>query len=267
MIALFNDLAYLTLPMSDLSVGAKIKKHRIWELLEAGNYSPDEISKLVGTTVENVYKETSLLRKSGRKVVLVRSRKNSIVTSPSGRREVSRTEKVRLEVESNEHISMSSLGNDEIRALYGDFQSGQKPAEIVAKRGLHPEAVEIEYRRHQRMLEQDRGSLVEQIVNNIITAHSDSVDMIKERYRRGGLLGNSEVTLLLSLNNVAQFENGQNALLSRISDLSKALPDGCVRPSCNICKSPIADILITQNSHAEKETRRVMLFCPKHQRY
>ena len=251
--------------MSDLPVVAKTKREQIWKHLEKGNYSAPEISRLVGTPIENVYKETSLFRKGGGKVVLTKSRKSSVVTSPSGRREISRTEKVRLEVEANDHVSVPPLDADGIKAIYRDFRVGQKTPEIMEKRGLHPEAVEIEERRYLRMSNQDRASLVEKIVNQVVgAAKSDSLDRVKDKYNRTGSLDNTDLVILLNLNNLEQARNGESELLSKISDTSSILPDGWVRPTCCVCRMPIADILVRGNSHAAAELNPVKLSCPEH---
>jgi hypothetical protein len=59
------------------------KKERIHELISNGEYSDEDIAKIVGTTIPNVWKEKSTLRKSG---VFVRHRversdKTLLVTS------------------------------------------------------------------------------------------------------------------------------------------------------------------------------------------
>ena len=45
--------------------GHPSKKERIHELFYGGNYSDQQIARIVGTSVANVYKEKSTLRKSG----------------------------------------------------------------------------------------------------------------------------------------------------------------------------------------------------------
>jgi hypothetical protein len=250
--------------MSNLPVGAKTKREQIWKHLEDGNYSAPEISKLVGTPIENVYKETSLFRKSSRKVVLTKSRKNSVVTSPSGRREVSQTEKVRLEVEANDHVSAPPLEGEALKALYSDFRSGRSASEIVANRGFHPEAVEIEERRYLRMLSHDSSNLIARIVNDVVNTRSELIDKIKEKYFANGSLDNSDLNILLKLNNLEQYRNGESSLLSAISDSAGQLPDEFVRPICCMCSAPIRDIIFRRGSHAEREVANAKLSCHVH---
>jgi hypothetical protein len=251
--------------MSILPSGGKTKKKLIWELLEKGNYTPQDIAGIVRTPVDNVYKETSLYRKSHSKVVVEKSRKTGVIMSASGRRqEISKTEKVRLEVETNNHISAPPLEAEDLKVLYGDFQSGKSPVDVVVMRGFHPEAVEIEYRRYLRLSNQDRPKLIERIVEGVVTARSDSIDRIKGKYYSSGTLDNTELDMLLRLNNNEQLRNGEAELMAKISSGSGNLPDEFYRPSCHICGAPVPGILVRRDSHAAREMASVDLSCPAH---
>lgn len=253
------------LPMSELTAGGKTKKQMIRDYLENGDYSPAEISRLVGTSIENVYKEKSLFQRSGSRVVLTKSRKNSITTSPSGRQAVSKTEKVRLEVEVNNHISVPPLGVEELKGLYADFSAGQSVPEIISKRGLHPEAVEIEYRRYLGITQQDRPGLLKSIVDKVVAwGDSDTMDFSKARYVRTGFLSNSELEMVLGLNNNVQQRQGENALLRRITDSSSQLPDGWIRPACCVCRAPVPDIIVRESSYAHTDLAYANFSCFRH---
>src|SRR5215467_14198270 len=69
--------------MANLPSNRPTKKERIHELISDGGYTDEDIARIVGTTISNVWKEKSTLRKSG---VFVRHRversdKTLLVTS------------------------------------------------------------------------------------------------------------------------------------------------------------------------------------------
>ena len=67
----YLPLLYLLTKMSLLCNRRPTKKEHIHELISNGEYSDEDNAKIVGTTIPNVWKEKSILRKSG---VLVRHR-------------------------------------------------------------------------------------------------------------------------------------------------------------------------------------------------
>lgn len=250
--------------MSDLPATARTKKEHIWQLLERGNYSPQEIAGIVKTPIENVYKETSRFRKSGRKVTIERSRKTGVTTSSSGKRQVSRTEKVRLQVESNELIAAPSLTPADLKVLYKDLRLGQSGSEIVEKRGFHPEAVEVEERRYQRLSKQDRTELLDIIINDRIIGDTPLINKIKEKYVQDGSLANDEVSSLLLWNTMELERLAEIKLLSRVSNPLDNIPNGYVRILCHMCGTPIPDLIVVKGSYAEQEISRNKPSCYTH---
>jgi hypothetical protein len=56
-------------------------------------------------------------------------------------------------------LNVPQLDTDGLRKLYGELLNGKKPQEIIAENGFHPELVESENQRFQRLVENDIDSL------------------------------------------------------------------------------------------------------------
>lgn len=265
----------LTLPMSDKPVlpdADETKKELIIRLLERGT-PPQEIARIVGTSVGYVYKETALFRKGDSKMVLTKSRKTSVTLGPplpkgssaAGADKISRADKVKVEVEHDALVSAPPLDSEAVKVIFDAFAKGQKPAEILAKHGFNPEAVEIEYRRYLRLTEQDHAALLKDIIDRFITYKSDTVDTIVASYRKNGLLANTQLTTLLSLELAHRFDGGQKDMVLRMADASTPPPEGWERPLCYMCKAPIAEIWFLRNSLVAKWMRDAKLACSLHE--
>jgi hypothetical protein len=255
--------------MSDLPVPVdKPKKERIAELSDQG-VSPQEIARLLGTSLGNVYKETAIYRKSRGKTTYTKSRKTAVSFDPEkndGRGKISRTDEVKLEVEhdGDDLISAPPLDEERVKDVFSALQSHKKPIDILAENGYNPEAVEKQYWRFLRLTGQDHAALVSRIVKDIIKVQSEMVDSIKSSYTKKGYLDNDNLMLLLSMEVSDRFQSGQNDILSSISDASRAPPDGFDRPRCRICNAPIAGALFLKNSPAARTMWNANLFCPRH---
>jgi hypothetical protein len=109
--------------------------------------SDEEIARLVRTTIPNVWKEKSNLRKSG---VLVRQRverrdRTLLVTSASQGLYSSQRKAASLEYQ--ELLNIPPIDSEGMKKLYTNIIAGKKPNEIIAEHGFHPAVVEAEYHR------------------------------------------------------------------------------------------------------------------------
>jgi hypothetical protein len=257
--------------MPSLPVPAdKTKKELIADLWDQGT-PPQEIARMLDTSIGYVYKEAAIFRKHrGGKVVLTKSRKTEVTLGPEQERgnnsisKLSRTDKVKLEVEHNPLVSAPPLDTPEVKAIFAAFSTGKKPVEVLAGHGYNPEAVEIEYRRFLRLTGQDPALLAKAIIRRIITVKSDMVDAIADSYEKKGYLANEEVMTLLTFEVLHRLESGQNYVMSSMANTSDAPPDGCDRPRCRICNAPIAGALFLKNSHAARTILNANLYCPAH---
>jgi hypothetical protein len=235
--------------------------------LEQGT-SPQEIARIADTSVGYVYKETAIFRRDESKMVLAKSRKTAVTLKPDSKSnsssKISRTEKVEVEVEHNPLVSAPPLDKEEVKVIFAAFQKGEKPIDVLARHGFNPEAVEIEYRRFLRLTDQDHAALVKDILNRIITVESETVDAMRASYKKKGVLENTQLMVMLSLEMNHRFESGQQNMISCIYDASCPPPEGWDRPRCLTCKAPIAEILYLENSHIARTMSDANLFCSAH---
>jgi hypothetical protein len=121
------------------------KKKMILRLLSEGRYSTKDIARIVGTTEAYVSKEKSKSKTAG---LLVR-RDTQVISKTS-----------QLSIYSNNSLlNVPQLDTEGLRKLYGELLNGKKPQEIIAENGFHPELVESENQRFQRLVENDIDSL------------------------------------------------------------------------------------------------------------
>jgi hypothetical protein len=121
------------------------KKEPIHQLISDGRYTDEDIATIVGTTISNVWKEKSTLRKSG---VLVRHRversdRTLLVTSAA--QGVYATQKKTASLEYQELLNIPPLHTEGMKKLYTSIIAGKKP-EIIAAYGFHPAVVETSSR-------------------------------------------------------------------------------------------------------------------------
>jgi hypothetical protein len=177
------------------------KKQRIKELIADGNYSASDVARMVGTSIANVWKEKSNLRRSnlvmGQKVE--RSEKSFLVASSAHdivRSNMSRTRGGKEEY--RELLDLPMITSEDLKILYRELCEGKKPDEIIAAHGFHPEVVEAEYRRVNKL---DSRSLLHRIVNEVIMFKLGlRGEELIAKYRREGELSEDEVIELLKAN-------------------------------------------------------------------
>ena len=127
------------------------KKERIRDLISDGQYTDENIARIVGTTIPNVWKEKSTLRKSG---VLVRQRlerSERTMLVASAAQGVYASQKKTASLEYQELLNIPAIDSEGMKKLYTSIIAGKKPDEIIAAYGFHPAVVETEYHRSQKL--------------------------------------------------------------------------------------------------------------------
>ena len=116
-----------------------------------GQYTDENIARIVGTTIPNVWKEKSTLRKSG---VLVRQRlerSERTMLVASAAQGVYASQKKTASLEYQELLNIPAIDSEGMKKLYTSIIAGKKPDEIIAAYGFHPAVVETEYHRSQKL--------------------------------------------------------------------------------------------------------------------
>ncbi|MGA9154286.1 MAG: hypothetical protein WBZ36_27200 [Candidatus Nitrosopolaris sp.] len=171
------------------------KKERIHELISNGEYSDEDIAKIVGTTIPNVWKEKSTLRKSG---VLVRhrvERSDRTLFVTSGAQAVYGTQSKAAIAEYHELLDIPPIDSDGMKKLYSAIITGKKPAEIIAEHGFHPAVVETEYARSQKF---HHDMLSKRIISEVLLMKTSKKadDLIFKYYQQGYISDDDLIELL-----------------------------------------------------------------------
>ena len=171
------------------------KKERIRDLISDGQYTDEDIARIVGTTIPNVWKEKSTLRKSG---VFVRHRversdRTLLVTSAA--QGVYATQKKTASLEYQELLNIPAIDSEGMKKLYTSIIAGKKPDEIIAAYGFHPAVVETEYHRSQK-LHQDM--LSKRIIYEVLVLKTSTKgNALIDKYNEQGWISDDEMVELL----------------------------------------------------------------------
>jgi hypothetical protein len=171
------------------------KKERIHELISDGQYSDEDIARIVGTTISNVWKEKSTLRRSG---VLLRHRversdRTLLVTSAA--QDVYAAQKKTARLEYQELLNIPPIDSEGMKKLYTNIIAGKKPDEIIAAYGFHPAVVETEYHRSQK-LQQDM--LSKRIIFEVLLLKTSTKgNALIDKYNEQGYLSDDDMIELL----------------------------------------------------------------------
>jgi hypothetical protein len=250
----------------------KTKKQLIWELASEGKHPPTQIASMAGTSVEYVWKVTSILRRAKRDGSLVLNRsiiqqakrkdEMSIVIRGKevGAQEVNRNiaglsnvTQIKRDYKNNgnQYLDVPAMSSDELKNMYSEFDAGKTPIEIISAYGYHPDCVEIEFHRFLRIRDQDVDILLKGIVEDCSRSAEPRGELkhLIDRYRTQGFLTNDEIRQLLEL----KFEHEYQTRLSMVTfDVDQPLPDGTVRLRCSLCKDPLPDVIVDATSYFGK---------------
>ena len=203
------------------------KKEKIHRLLSEGYHSAKDIARIVGTTEQYVWKEKSKLKTAGFMI----QRDTQII---------SRSSQVNI-YNNNSLLNVPQLDADGLRKLYGELLSGKKAQEIIAENGFHPELVESENQRFQRLVENDVDSLQNRLFRHIQedlrNTNNLTIKSLFEKYRKDGKLTIAEFINLTQLLLDERYRLGK---ISAMRDLVNGnLPEGWEAELCLNCNKPI----------------------------
>lgn len=254
-----------------LPTNANNKKQRIWRLVSEGKFTPDQIASMVHTTKEYVWKETSRLRKAriGGSLIV---RRNTTELSKT-KDETSMTFQSQHEGEqgqidisvlnnntrtsttdrhfhinkSNQYLDIPEMGPGELKILYGEFNAGKKPFEVIADRGYHPDIVEFEYHRFMRLSDRDVSALLKTIIADCegYLKPADRLTFLIRKYYNEGYLSNDDIYELIKLRIEHESQSRLESLMHNSID---PLLEGIVRLKCNVCKMLLPGALLDSRS-------------------
>jgi biotin operon repressor len=208
------------------------KKKMILKLLSEGIYPTKDIARIVGTTEAYVWKEKSKLKTAG---LLVR-RDTQVISKTS-----------RLSIYTNNSLlNVPQLDTDGLRKLYGELLNGKKPQEIIAENGFHPELVESENQRFQRLIENDIDSLQKKFFAyfdaDLLAANNNTINLLLQKYKNNGKLSVDEfINLTRSLLN-EKYRSGEATAIHKL--INGSVPDGWEAVVCLNCNKPIRGSIV-----------------------
>ena len=171
------------------------KKERIHELISNGQHSDEDIARIVGTTISNVWKEKSTLRKSG---VLVRhrvERSDRTLLVASATEGVYATRRKAAGQEYQELLNIPPIDPEGMKKLYTNIIAGKKPEEIIAAYGFHPAVVETEYHRSQKL---HHDMLLKRIISEVLTwKTTEKGTALIDKYNEHGHLSDDDLIEVL----------------------------------------------------------------------
>ena len=217
----------LTLPEDPIN-----KKKMILKLLSEGVYSTKDIARIVGTTEAYVWKEKSKLKTAG---LLVR-RDTQVISKTS-----------HLSIYTNNSLlKVPQLDTDGLRKLYGELLNGKKPQEIIADHGFHPELVESENQRFQRLVENDIDSLQKKFIahfeRDLLITNNNTIGLLLEKYKNDGKLSVDEFINLIEALLNEKYRSGEATAIHNL--INGNVPDGWEVVSCLNCNKPIKGSIV-----------------------
>jgi hypothetical protein len=230
---------------------------------------PRDIALRLNTSVENVWKEKSLLKSRAGLIVsrstTQQSKKQSemILFDPEGEqgcRSSTALQKIKSRKStslSNYLIDIPELDSEGLMTLYMEFKSGKKTIDILAEHGFHPDAVEIEYRRFTELSERDSDELLKRIMLNVIQKGYDkepvmniNIKTLIDLYRQRGYLTNNEILEFLALYTK---EEVQQEMDLSVFDSDRELPRGLRRLRCGKCNGNHIGVILHDKTSLGRE--------------
>jgi hypothetical protein len=237
------------------------KRQQIWELVEEGKFSPTQIAFQVGTTVRNVWKETSNFRKnagitiSGTRTIERKTKQKDevmIVKASQEFRDAREADIIGYKPNPsadgtdhyNQDLAIPVMDAKGLKVLYKGFKSQKKPVDIIARCGFHPHVVVTEYRRFMQLTETDIHELLRQIIIRIGDTsgyYQTEIKVIVDTYKTRGVLTVVETIQLLELWIDKEIKSRLDLLLM---DPESRIPAPYSRLRCSKCNSELPDGII-----------------------
>jgi hypothetical protein len=240
------------------------KKQQIWKLVEAGKLSPTQIAFQVGTTVKNVWKETSNFRKNEgntineSRTLEQRTKQKDEVIFVKASQEFQDARDIDIighmpnsNVTGNKHynknLALPEMDAESFKVLYKGFKLQMKPVDMIAKRGFHPEIVVAEYQRFMQLTQTDYDDLLRQIIIKVVdhcSYKNEKIKVIVDTYKSRGILTAIEVIRLLELWVETELKSRLDLLFA---DPESRIPEPLRRWRCSKCNSQLPDGIINPN--------------------
>lgn len=216
-------------------------------LLDNNNkYSAREIARAVGTTEGNVFKEKSRLKATG----ILTDQRLSLFSHSVGdetltlARAEARTLVTRSDLGSLTDIP--PLGQEDLKKMYGEFQNGKTPVEVIAANGFNPIIVEYEYNRFCRMNGLNLRSLPHELVGVLKLSNNEVSALLLQKIEQDGILCNDDIRELFEFASTSSHSGGELSVIERMRNGDSV---GTFRPFlCSICRKPMRGALIEHES-------------------
>jgi hypothetical protein len=253
---------------TDLPNKPESKRQQIWRLVSEG-HSPKDIAARLNTSVENVWKEKSMLKSRGglvvsRSTTQQSKKQNEMILFSPGLEQVDLNSTELQKVKSRKRsdptdylLDIPPLSSDDLKTLYSEFKAKKKPIDIMAEYGFHPEAVEIEYRRFNDLSERDSDELLRSIMLYVSgkgyekePAKNSTLKKLIDSYNQKGCLTNMEILELLGQYTKEEVDQRLDLM---VFDSTSRLPGGFRRLRCSNCDNTHLDVIVHDKLPLGKE--------------
>jgi hypothetical protein len=211
----------------------------------------------VGTTQEYVYKERGRMKREG---LLVTHQSLSIL---KGKREITVVkDQPHLEnVELHRHIDIDRvndydippLNKNDLKAMYEDFENLKGPAEVTAKRGIHPQITLKEFERFLKMKSRDPYDLQMRLTTGISDAPPEIQSIVDKSLST--LLTDDEIMSIFA-HQKSTYAN--SFVRDMVLNPTRHLPLGLHRITCKICHKQLPGVIYSINTYAGHHTQQIV---------
>ena len=130
--------------------------------------------------------------------------------------------------------------------MYGEFQNGKTPVEVIAANGFNPILVEYEYNRFCRMNGLNLRSLPHELVDVLKSTNNGLSALLLQKIEQDDITCNNDIRELVEFASTSSYSGGE---LSMIERMKKGDPIGEFRPFvCSICRKPMRGALFEPES-------------------
>ena len=235
----------------------RTKRQRIRELILAEAKLNDIIDE-VGTTQEYVYKERGRMKREG---ILVTHQSLSI---SKGKREITLIkdqppllENVEMQrpitIDRVNEYDIPSLNKNDLKAMYEDFENQKGPAEVTAKRGIHPQITLSEFERFLKMKARDPYDLQKRLTTGISNASPEIQSIVDKSLST--LLTDDEIMSIFA-HQKSIYAN--SLIIDTVLNPARYLPLGLHRITCRICHKQLPGVIYSRNTYAGFHTQQIV---------
>jgi hypothetical protein len=233
------------------------KRQRIRELILAEAKLNDIIDE-VGTTQEYVYKERGRMKREG---LLVTHQSLSI---SKGKREITVVKDQPLLVENIElhrpktidrvnDYDIPPLNKNDLKAMYEDFENQKGPAEVTAKRGIHPQITLKEFERFLKMKSRDPYDLQKRLTDGIPNSSPEIQSIVDKSLST--LLTNDEI---MSIFNHQKWTFAYSYVRDTVLNPTQYPPLGLHKIVCRTCHKQLPGVIYSRNTYAGLHTQQIV---------